>query len=102
MLGGLFGALGEMEQVEIDLHRRYAVEAVSVVLAGEDAEVVGADELDIGSLGILADGEAIGDLAGVVGDVDRAQPEARKLVHRPRRRESGEGVMDVEPGQPIG
>jgi hypothetical protein len=72
MLGGLFGALGEMEQVEIDLHGRDAVQAVSVVLAGEYAEVVGADELDIGSLGIPADGEVIGDLAGVVGDVDRA------------------------------
>jgi len=43
MLGGLFGALGEMEQVEIDLHGRDAVKAVLVVLAGEYAEVVGAD-----------------------------------------------------------
>jgi hypothetical protein len=45
--GCLVRSFGEVQEIEIDLHGRDAVEPVLVVLAGEDALVVGSDELDV-------------------------------------------------------
>src|SRR5665213_862367 len=96
MLRCIVGAFGEMEQVEIHLHRRDAAEAFVICLARKDTDVVGPDELEVGPLWAKADCEAFGNLPWISVYVDGCEPEPRELVNCPGCSKSGKRVMDIK------
>jgi hypothetical protein len=65
-----FGALWEMQQVKVDLDGSDARQPVAILLAGEHARVVGPDQLDVGSLRLLADFKKVRDCARIFVEVD--------------------------------
>src|SRR4051794_19731588 len=96
MLGSLLATLGKLQQVEVDLHVRHAAQSVSLALAGKHARIVGSDELDVGTLGLLANVETVSHRSRVALDVDRGEPEASELIDDPGRRQPGERMTDPE------
>lgn len=80
---GLRRALGEIEEVQVDLHGRDAAQAITSLLAGEYSGVVGAEDLHVGPFGSLTDAELLDDIPWISVDVDRGEPEAREAIDCP-------------------
>lgn len=70
MLSGLGGALGQVGQVEVDLHGRDARQVLDGPLAVDDAAVVGADDLHVGAAVVAAQPNRVGSHARVACHVD--------------------------------
>ena len=85
-----------MEQIEIDLHGRDALEAVLSLLSGKDPDVVWCNELNVGSLLPGPHADAFSDVVRVTLDVDGVEPKAREVVEDPCRWEAGESVADIQ------
>jgi hypothetical protein len=79
MAGGLIGALGQMEQIEIDLHGRDALEAVLSLLSGKDPDVVRCNKLNVGALLPRTHTDLFSDVVRVTLDVDGVEPKAREV-----------------------
>jgi hypothetical protein len=61
MLGCLRRALGELEDIQVDLDWCHAAQAAVYLFASEDAGVVRADQLDVRALGSAPDAERVGE-----------------------------------------